>query len=88
MTLHWMHLVPGDFYLVRTTGSINDFDKKIVTLLYQPLIGAVAHSLYLSLLSELEGDCFTSQKITHRTLMTMMNLPLDRIYEERKKLEV
>lgn len=87
MTLHWMHLIPGDFYSVQITGSINEMDKKIVTLLYQPLIGAVAHSLYFSLVSELENDCFTSSKVSHRTLMTMMNLALDRIYEERKKLE-
>lgn len=87
MALHWMHLLPVDRYIVRTSSLLNDTDRKIITLLYQPLIGAVAHSLFFSLLSELENDQFTSKETTHKTLMTMTGLPLDKIYEERKKLE-
>ncbi len=87
MALHWMHLLPVDRYFVRTTSVINEIDRKITTLLYQPLIGAIAHSLYFALASELEQDQYTSEETTHKTLMTMMGLPLDKIYEERKKLE-
>ncbi|MCT8137414.1 DnaD domain protein [Anaerobacillus sp. CMMVII] len=87
MALHWMHLLPVDRYVVRTTSFINEADRKIITLLYQPLIGAIAHSLYFALQSELERDQYTSIETTHKTLMTMMGLPLDKIYEERKKLE-
>jgi replication initiation and membrane attachment protein len=87
MALHWMHLLPIDRYVVRTSSFINGADRKILTLLYQPLIGAIAHSLYLALQSELESDQYTSIETTHKTLMTMMGLPLDKIYEERKKLE-
>ncbi|OIJ12382.1 hypothetical protein BKP37_13145 [Anaerobacillus alkalilacustris] len=87
MTLHWMHLLPVDRYVVRMNCFINEADKKIITLLYQPLIGAVAHSIYFALLSELENDQYTSTETTHKTLMTMLGIPLDKIYEERKKLE-
>ncbi|RXI98510.1 helicase DnaB [Anaerobacillus alkaliphilus] len=87
MALHWMHLLPVDRYIVRANSYINETDRKIITLLYQPLIGAVAHSLYFALESELEKDQFTSLETTHKTLMTMMGLPLDKIFEERKKLE-
>lgn len=87
MALHWMHLLPIDRYVVRTSSFINGVDRKIITLLYQPLIGAIAHSLYFALESELEKDQYLSNETTHKTLMTMMGLPLDKIYEERKKLE-
>ncbi len=87
MALHWMHLLPVDRYIVRTNSYLNEADRKIITLLYQPLIGAIAHSLFFALESELEKDQFTCTETTHKTLMTMMGLPLDRIYEERKKLE-
>lgn len=87
MALHWMHLLPVDRYFVRTSSFITETDKKIITLLYQPLIGAIAHSLFIALLSELERDQYSSNETTHKTLMTMMGIPLDIIYEERKKLE-
>ena len=87
MALHWMHLLPVDRYIVRTDTDINEFDRKLITLLYQPLIGAIAHSLYFALASELERDQYTCEETTHKTLMTMMGIPLDKIYEERKKLE-
>lgn len=82
-----MHLLPVDHYFVRTNSIINENDQEILTLLYQPLIGSLAHSLYLCLLSELERDQFTSKETTHKTLMTMMGIHLDKIFEERKKLE-
>ncbi len=87
MALHWMHLLPVDRYVVQTNSYITDFDRKMITLLYQPLIGAIAHSLFFALLSELERDQYESKETTHKTLMTMLGLPLDKIYEERKKLE-
>lgn len=87
MDLHWMHLLPVDRYFVRTNSIISESDQEILTLLYQPLIGSLAHSLYLCLLSELERDQFTSKETTHKTLMTMMGIHLDKIFEERKKLE-
>lgn len=87
MALHWMNLLPVDKYLVQSNSIINEFDQKIITLLYQPLIGAIAHSLYFALATELQKDQYSSIETTHKTLMTMMGLPLDKIYEERKKLE-
>lgn len=87
MSLHWLNLLPLDRYTVQTSSMLNEIDRMIVTLLYQPLIGAVAHSLYFALHSELEKDQFISSETTHKTLMTMTGLSLDVIYEERKKLE-
>ncbi|MBU8905140.1 replication initiation and membrane attachment family protein [Desertibacillus haloalkaliphilus] len=87
MNWHWKHLLPVDRYTVRTVDHLTDLDQKVLTLLYQPLIGALAYSLYMTLFSQLERDSFWSDDQTHRGLMTMMGMDLDAIFEERKKLE-
>jgi replication initiation and membrane attachment protein len=57
-------------------------DLKVVTLLYQPLIGAKAYSLYMTLFGEVfEGES------THHSLMNHSQMNLQNIFEERKKLE-
>src|SRR5699024_8569788 len=53
--------------------------------LYQPLLGIEAISLYQLLLQEMNIQ--TNSLQTHHTLMNYLNLPLDRIYEARLKLE-
>ncbi len=87
MNWHWKELLPVDRYTVRAKDVLHDWDRKILTLLYQPLIGAFAYSLYLTLWSELEKDVYWSDENTHRYLMTLMDSPLNIIYQERKKLE-
>ncbi|GAE28302.1 helicase loader DnaB [Halalkalibacter wakoensis JCM 9140] len=87
MTWHWKELLPVDRLCVRTSNYITDLDRLTLTLLYQPLIGAGAHSLYASLLSQLEKDQYWSNELTHRQLMLLLGVSLEVIYEERKKLE-
>lgn len=87
MTWHWKKLVPIDRYSVRLEQYITDEDKQIVTLLYQPLIGAIANSLYVTLISQLENEQYWSKEFTHRQLMIILGTSLEVIYEERKKLE-
>lgn len=87
MTWHWKELLPVDRFSVRASQYITDLDRTVLTLLYQPLIGAVAHSLYMTLLAQLEKDEYWSEELTHRQLMTMLGVSLKVIYEERKKLE-
>ena len=40
-------ILPADTYVVVNKTIINDSDKKLVTMLYQPIIGYTAVSLYL-----------------------------------------
>ena len=87
MSWHWKELLPVDRYIVRTNDQLHDLDQKVLTLLYQPLIGALSYSLYMTLWSELERDQFISEEKAHRQLMTMMGVPLHQIFEEKKKLE-
>ncbi|WP_078555451.1 replication initiation and membrane attachment family protein [Bacillus alkalicellulosilyticus] len=87
MSWHWTELLPIDRYVVQTVDHLHALDQKILTLLYQPLIGAFAHSLYMTFWSELQRDQYCSEENSHRHLMTVMDAPLHHIYEHRKKLE-
>ena len=87
MINHWKELVPVDQYRVMTKGILNDYDRKIISMLYQPLIGPLSTSLYFTLWSELESNQLLSQESNHYQLMNVLNLPLNDIYEARKKLE-
>lgn len=87
MTYHWKELLPVDEYIVRTNGILQDFDRKVLTLLYQPLIGSICYSLYMTLWSEIEVNRLWGNKNTHSHLIKMTALNLQQIFEERKKLE-
>lgn len=66
---------------------LSDYDRKIIAMLYQPLIGPISISLYITLWSELESNRLNSQEGNHYSLMNILSLPLNEIYEARKKLE-
>ncbi|BDG37068.1 DnaD domain protein [Parageobacillus sp. VR-IP] len=85
MEHHWKELIPVDRYTVRSNGVLHDFDRKVLTLLYQPLIGYRALCLYMTLWSELE--LLSEKETTHHSLMALMQCNLKEIYEERLKLE-
>ncbi|MDD9147892.1 DnaD domain protein [Sporolactobacillus sp. CQH2019] len=86
MLQSWREVLPGDHYTVRADGLLNYYDQKIITQLYQPLVGIEATSLYFSLRQE-TGRGQNDQTATHHHLMGTMNLSLDRILQARKKLE-
>ncbi|PLS16952.1 Replication initiation and membrane attachment protein [Bacillus sp. M6-12] len=87
MTKHWQELLPVDRYTVSAAGMIHDYDRKILTMLYQPLIGPVCISLYITLWSELEENRLWSNSSLHYGLMNTMAINLKEIYDARVKLE-
>lgn len=80
--------MPVDGYQVQLNVSLsNDYVQSLIHL-YQPLIGIEAVNLYQTLLCEAHMMNKSSiEKQTHHTLMNYMNLPLNKIYEARLKLE-
>ncbi|MDE3839866.1 Replication initiation and membrane attachment protein [Bacillus methanolicus] len=87
MALHWQEILPVDRYNVRANGLLHDYDRKVLTLLYQPLIGPVCFSLYMTLWAELEENRLWSESSSHHSLMTLMGMNLKEIYLARLKLE-
>lgn len=87
MNNHWKELLPVDQYQVKANGLMHDYYRKTLTSLYQPLVGAIAYSLYMTLWSQIDSEKNWSQPATHRSLMNVVQLDLNQILEGRKKLE-
>ena len=80
-------ILPADTYTVVNKTIITDEDLKVVSMLYQPIIGYTAVSLYLTLINDLNNHDLISDDLTHYHLMTTMQLRLDDIIIARDKLE-
>ena len=80
-------VLPADTYTVINKTVITDKDKKIVTMLYQPIIGFTAVSLYNTFLDDLDKQEIMSGDLTHHHLMAIMQLSLEDILVAREKLE-
>lgn len=85
--MHWKELLPVDTLQVKACGLLHEYDRKILTLLYQPLIGAEAYSLYMTLWSAYEQQSDTISSMTHHNLKVMLRWNLKKVLEERRKLE-
>lgn len=80
-------ILPADSYIVINKTIINESDRKIITMLYQPIIGYTATSLYFTLLDDLLKGELMSEELTHHHLMATMQLRLEDIVIARRKLE-
>ncbi len=80
-------ILPADTYIVVNKTIITENDKRIVTMLYQPIIGHTAVSLYFTLIDDLLKHEIMSNEETHHHLMATMQLKLENIIVAREKLE-
>ena len=80
-------ILPADTYVVINKTVIDDGDRKLVSMLYQPIIGYSAVSLYFTLLDDLDKSEVMSGDLSHHHLMSLMQLKLDDIVMAREKLE-
>lgn len=81
------NVLPADTFVVINRTILNDQDRKLLTMLYQPIIGQTAISLYFTLWSYLDRHEIISLEWTHHHLMTSMRIKLSEIVESREKLE-
>lgn len=80
-------VLPADTFIVINKTILNEYDRKLLIMLYQPIIGYKATSLYFSLWMYLDKREIISNEFTHHQLMTTMQLKLSEIIEAREKLE-
>lgn len=83
MADYWKDVLPVDPYVVKSRSMLQDIDRQIITQLYQPLIGPVAFSLYMTLWGELEQNRLWGGESTHRQLMGMTQSNLKTIHQEQ-----
>lgn len=80
-------LLPADQYIVINKTILTEIDKKNLINLYEPIIGASAVSLYLTLWSDLDKLELMSIDYTHHHLMTLLKMDLNTIKLSREALE-
>lgn len=80
-------LLPADTYTIINQTILTEVDKKIIISLYEPIIGPIAVSLYLTLWADLDKLEIMSKDFTHHHLMTILKTKLVDIENARKSLE-
>jgi len=85
MGFGWKDIVPSDIYCVRAIRAVSSTELAYITHLYQPLMGSLSASLYITMVHELAVD--RTAYGNHRWLMSVMGTSLDRIVEAREFLE-
>lgn len=83
----WKEIAPMDRFKVACNGILHEYDRKVLTLLYQPLIGPVPFTLYLTLWARVEANRLWSDYASHHELMDFMGLNLRDLRDARLKLE-
>lgn len=83
---HIGKILPVDGYYVELKESLPTNYLASLVHLYQPLIGLDAIGLYQTLLLERDLQVHGDLQ-THHTLMSQLNMPLDKIYQTRTRLE-
>ena len=81
------NILPADTYIVVNKSIMNNEDRKILNMLYQPIIGPLPIILYFTLWADLDKMEFMSVECSHQHLATNMHLTLEEIISIREKLE-
>ncbi len=82
-----VNILPADTYVVINRTVLTDHTRKILTMLYQPIIGSFACNLFFTLWMDLDKNEFMSEGETHHHLMTSTGLSLNELIMAREKLE-
>lgn len=80
-------LLPADIYTVINKTVLTEVDRNNLISLYEPIIGVLATSLYLTLWRDLGKSEIISNDYTHHHLMKILKLELFEIKAAREALE-
>ncbi|MFP7478072.1 replication initiation and membrane attachment family protein [Terribacillus saccharophilus] len=84
---HIGKLLPADGYQLRMKAVLPEAYSAALTHLYQPLLGIRAVTLYQTLVNDFFLHHGTCEPQTHHMLMTLLDMPMDQLYEARLQLE-
>ncbi|MDO4962725.1 MAG: DnaD domain protein [bacterium] len=80
-------ILPADTFIVVNKTVLSDKDRNILTLLYQPIVGASSISLYYTLWSYLDKSEILSNEWTHHHILRDMLINNTELQESLEKLE-
>ena len=75
-----------DWLEIRLGSIISDYDRRLLTILYQPLIGYSSLALYFTLWAEHDRKAY-QEMFTHENLFTFMQISASEFQKAREKLE-
>lgn len=81
------NLLPADTYVVINKTILHNEDRKILSMLYLPVIGAEAVMLYFTLWSDLDNSEIISKDFSHQKLVSSLRMTIGEIEKSRSKLE-
>ncbi len=77
----------SDTFVVSGEGLCSEIDYQVLTLLYQPIIGQSAFTLYMTLMNLINRQDFISDEYLHSDLESILGQKVSEIELERYKLE-
>ena len=80
-------VLPADTFIVCNKTVLNDSDRKILMLLYQPIVGSNTISLYYTFWSYLDKTELMSNEWTHYHLLKNMMISKGEFIDAKVKLE-
>jgi replication initiation and membrane attachment protein len=81
----YQELQPVDTFTIKLSHPFSDYDRQLLTLFYQPLIGPDAMSLFMTLWADAERNM--ENEFNHYYLMNLLTMPLVKVFEARISLE-
>jgi len=81
------NVLPADLFVVVNKSVISNYDTKVLIMLYQPLVGTIAISLYHNLYNYLDRQELISIEASHSILFKSMNISVQEFNDARIKLE-
>lgn len=81
------NVLPADTFIVVNRTTLSEKDRNILMLLYQPIIGSQAISLYYTLWSYLDKSELLSNEWTHHHLLRDMMISNKELIESKEKIE-
>ena len=77
-----MEVLPLDSFIVINHTFLNDQNREVLSLLYQPIMGSIAFNLYVTL-----WGFIGNENINHYDIVNTMQIKLEDICKAREKLE-
>lgn len=87
MTSAWKQLHPQDSFTAKLIRPITSQDERVLSMIYQPIIGVEAFGLYHALATAISDTEYDSFEERHSELFNQLNLDLPRVFQGRLKLE-
>lgn len=81
----YQELQPVDTFKIKMAHPFSTYDRQLLTLFYQPLIGPDAMSLFMTLWADAERKI--DGEYNHYYLMNLLSMPLGKVFEARISLE-